>query len=155
MWPLSTATGPCSGSARSACTTNQRDRPLARAAGSGPVAAAAGVGNAATGTSAVSARAAAGPTAPADTGGPGVAGAAGAAVWPSAGLAALLRRQLGRPSPDPAPGPRRAQPTLSPATVRSRMISRSIMWTAPLMQVRSHDASRMGIAGRYTGAPEL
>jgi len=30
VWPLTTATGPRSGSARSACTTNQRDRPRER-----------------------------------------------------------------------------------------------------------------------------
>ena len=68
VWPLSTATGPCSGSAGSACTTNQRDRPLERAVGGAPVA---GFGSAPTGTSAVSALAAAGSTVPVEPGVPG------------------------------------------------------------------------------------
>ena len=36
VWPLSTATGPCSGSAGSACTTNQRDRPRERSTTGAP-----------------------------------------------------------------------------------------------------------------------
>jgi len=36
VWPLTTATGPCSGSAGSASTTNQRDRPRERTATGAP-----------------------------------------------------------------------------------------------------------------------
>jgi hypothetical protein len=36
VWPLSTATGPCSRSTGPVCTTNQRDRPRERTTGGGP-----------------------------------------------------------------------------------------------------------------------
>jgi len=38
VWPLTTATGPCSGSVGSACTTNQRDRPRERTTPGAPAA---------------------------------------------------------------------------------------------------------------------
>ena len=49
VWPLTTTTGPCSGSAGSVCTTNQRDRPRGRTtAGAGAVSPAAGTRHPAT-----------------------------------------------------------------------------------------------------------